>query len=341
MLILNNLIAHDLNLATKPYDPTKANQTDIDLNNLDEKIKKFFLDHINTTLNASAKKSCEFRTKSGEVYRDCLKYKSDTTKFVSITIDMTHRLHNIMCDSSSKSSGTMIYIVYTDTDINESFFSIFKMDPNNAVQFNRTSNTFTLQSDILPSHREKLHKTAIIKLSFHSDEEVNLYVLDKQQASDAGPSKFFLHTFLDAEEVIKNKSATKLVLDTLKEMNASKLIADGIDGAEFIKKANLMMEKGKQFDFDVEVDRLLSAYILGEADRESKIAQIKSCIREKNRDIPLSFIVDIDQPKYTFANEAKNIKFQFPKVYLDSKVKIENREGNTYITIEGNELTKQ
>ena len=102
------------------------------------------------------------------------------------------------------------------------------------------------------------------------------------------------------------------------------------------------MTSGRDFDFDVEIERLLTSYIPGEADREREMIKIKEKIQEKDPDIPLQFKVQCRQPKTTYTDVNKQIKLQFPTVYGEvDKISVNYDGEDTTIVIKGVKLDLQ
>lgn len=347
MIVLYKLIAQDINLEIDAaYDDTTANRQTVDLQVMSAPIKSYFVKHIDNSNKASYKKVCKFTHAAALVYTECVEVLAnidDDDVFISASVAMTRSLHTAMRSSTSRSSGTMLYMIYEDTVTMDKYFGIFKMDRNDAIEFNRVTNTFVLHNNILPTLREKLHKTAIVKLKSNLlNEQIHLYVMDKQQSADVGPSKFFLNVFLEAEEVMNNQVATDVVSSTIKQMVASGEVSGVTEPVPFIKQLNFMMTSGRDFDFDIEIDRLLIPYIPGEADREREMIKIKEKIQEKDRDIPFQFKVKCKQPQTTYTDSHKQVKLQFPTAYSEvDKVSVKYDGEDTVIVIKGVKLELQ
>ena len=106
--------------------------------------------------------------------------------------------------TSSTSSATLIFLHYFNVDSGKDYLGILKMDPNDGIELD-PERVFKVRKHMLPNVKERLHKSAFIKLDEKLfAEESHLYVLDKQQKMD-GISKFFLEAFLNAKEVNSDK----------------------------------------------------------------------------------------------------------------------------------------
>ncbi|MNN53932.1 hypothetical protein D3C81_1687200 [compost metagenome] len=93
------------------------------------------------------------------------------------------------------------------------------------------------------------------------------------------------------------------------------------------------MSNGRDFNFDIEIDRLLTPYIQGEADRELELEKIKDKILEKDRDTLLSFKVKRKQLKTMYIDANNQIKVEFPSAYGDVNKVVVNHEGDDTIII--------
>ncbi len=160
---------------------------------------QFFANHIRSSLNAPQIKACRFRGNSRvqKSVQRIAQRLDDIPLFVRETQDLTRFLFTTMKSTSSRSSGTLFFLIYSDT--HSTHLGILKMDPNQGLQIDRVRHTLRVQENMLPNPEDKLHKCAFIRLGEPS-EAVHLHVLDRQQTL-GDVSKFFLNTFLEADEV--------------------------------------------------------------------------------------------------------------------------------------------
>jgi 37-kD nucleoid-associated bacterial protein len=342
-ITIKKMIAHYMDL--EQSKPTLVDKI-IDINKQDKTVIDFFSKHIEKALTIKQIKTCTFKTDKATVLTDCIdiaKDIDDVDCFISATADMTERLFNYMKSSTSKSSGTMIYMIYLNNDNSRYYLGILKMDPNKGIEFDPTKYSFSVRENMLPTVKEKLHKTAFIKLDQNVfSETAHLYVLDKQQGGD-GVSKFFMINFLEAEETLNHKGMTKIIDETLMEFAMSDKIAEGIRPLSFKQEIDKLMTQGKEFDFDNDVDNFLKSYVPGDDDREGLIEDLKQAIKQKNEDSYFQFTVVKENTTAYINNEERSIRIQFPLSLKDKNIFIESdidNEGKkvTKIIIKGEEM---
>ena len=333
---IKKMIAHYMDLDQEK--PTIINRI-IDIDKEDTTVIDFFSKHIEKALTTKQIKTCIFQTDKAAVLTDCLdicKDLKDNDCFIGATADMTARLFNFMKSSTSKSSGTMIFMIYLNENNGRYYLGILKMDPNKGIEFDPTRYSFNVRENMLPTVKEKLHKTAFVKLDENVfSEESHLYVLDKQQQGGDGVSKFFMTNFLEAEEVLNHKKMTKLIDETLMDYAVENKIAEGINPLDFKQQVDKLLSSGKSFDFDNDVDSFLKSYVPGDGDRESLIEEMKQSIRGKNEDSYFQFTVEKSSTMAYVSNVEKSIRIQFPLSLKDKNVFID-----TFIDDDGKKVTK-
>lgn len=341
-ICIRKLIAHDIDL--NQHAPSPAQKV-IDLSTTPTDVLDFFQDHIMKAHTTKQMKVCRFTRNNAQVMMDCMDVAVDVTnedKFVSASASMTHRLFTIMKSSTSKSSGALIYLIYEDLNDSTYYLGIMKMDPNKGIQYNKANNSFIVQADMLPSVKDRLHKTAFVKLKGNLwDESVHLFVLDKQQTNES-VSKFFLGTFLEAEEKANDELMTKLVEKKLLEMARNQSITPNINMMEFNSKIDRMLSLPREIDLDHELDSLLKVYIPGEDDREAKIDEIKHGLKKENEEAYFEFTPRKKPTIAEYSNPQSKIKFTFPIALRGTKVFVDTHEKDgkkvTTIRIEDTDL---
>ncbi|MBL0388491.1 nucleoid-associated protein [Tumebacillus sp. ITR2] len=318
---IKKMIAHEIDL-----DRSDVYTSDelVDVSNLSEEILKFFIEHINTGVIDNKIKSCVFLQDMATVLRqvdDFVKDLSDEEAFLYMTQSMTHNLYSAMEASSSKSSGTVVFIHYFDTERDMDFLSILKMDPSNGIQYHPETRVFTLRAKMLPSSRERLHKSAFIKLVDGLwSEKLHLYVLDKQKKTDT-PTKFFMTAFLQSKELVNNKQSTELVERILID-NADQGLFGDIDTIKFREKVDRLMVNNSVFNFDTKVDELLIEYFPGEGDRNNLVEIMKSELRNKEETVQFEFTVEKTNMIFVLSDKNRGIKFEFPEHLKGGDIKI-------------------
>lgn len=178
---IKKVVAHHMNLnETKPTFLDKV--IDIEKDELAEVIV-FFENHVKKALLTGQLKTCVFKTNEDDVYKHCADLGKDVSNeklFVRHTKSMTIKLFYNMKKTSSTSSATLIFLHYVDIETEKDYLGILKMDPNDGIELDPEHISFKVRKNMLPSIKEKLHKSAFIKMEEDLfEEETHLYVLDK------------------------------------------------------------------------------------------------------------------------------------------------------------------
>ena len=183
--------------------------------NLSSMVEEFFIDHISEARTGKNTKSCHFTAEDtwlrGKVnhYRD----NKSEENFINLSQSITDKLFDTMKTSSSRSSGSFFIIEVLLEE--EEFIALIKLDPKTRVQFEPSTLSLSIQENILPDPKEKIHKCALIRINNEGDPSVHLYVLDKQQ-NQGEVSNFFMKRFLESEEIVNNEILTKEVIKKVK-----------------------------------------------------------------------------------------------------------------------------
>lgn len=344
---IKKIIAHDLDL--KEEYPEMHKQI-MNLTHVPKDALDFFSDHITSSLIAKQIKACTFIDRNFYILTDCQNISmnlKDDQLFIESSILMSRNLFNVMKATSTKSSGTLIFIVYIDLESGIHYLAIMKMDPNKAIQIDRTNNKFIVQKDILQSVNEKLHKCAFIKLVADLwNEEVHLRVLDKQQMTGE-VSKYFLNTFLRARPVVNDKVMTELVNTQLVEFAfAENIINSQEEIINFSTKVDKVLRSGAEIDLDRDLDSLFKTLVPGDADRENKINSFKQKLLRKHENAVFQFTAEKKPTVAILSHKESDIKVQFSLQDKDTKVflkYIDEADGSitTVISFKGVELKEK
>lgn len=335
------MIIHQIDL--KLEEPTIFDKV-MDLNSIPLEALEFFSLHISNALFAKQIKTCIFTHENAAILLDCCEIANnfkDDQIFISNSQNMTHSLFNTMKATSTKSSGTLIFIVYSLKD--KKYLAIMKMDPNNGIQVDLKSYKLKVQKDMLPSVNEKLHKCAFIELDPNLwDKPVHLRVLDKQQVTGE-VSKYFINSFLESKPVMDNQMMTELVSENLRGFAVSeKIVSSPAEILDFSSKVEQLLTNGNEVDIERDLESLFKTYIKGEADRLNKIESFKQKIVEVNSNAYFEFVAEKKSTIATYTDQEKKIKIQFPLGYVDTTVFVtydeEDGETSTIIKIKGKEL---
>lgn len=208
-IIINRLAINALDLQSS--SPTVSNSI-FPLNEDHGIIKDFFITHLLETRQGKSTKSCKFIDEDATIKTKVSRYESQKSddEFLKLSKELTENLFKIMKNSSSKSSGT--FFVLEVVLKKEPCIFIIKLDPKSGVQINLETLSVQVLENILPDSNDRVHKCAIIKTVHDEDPKVaDLFVMDKQQK--AGESaRFFIETYLQAQELLNDRIITKEVI---------------------------------------------------------------------------------------------------------------------------------
>jgi len=178
-------------------------------------INDFFRQHVLDTREGKATKSCNFYDKDASIKVKSERYfqNNGDNEFLTFSKEVTENLFTIMKNTSSTSSGTFFVL---EVEINhEACMFLIKLDPRSGVQINEDELTVSALENILPDSNNRVHKCAIIRYNKPEEENAELYVMDKQQ-KEGEAARFFIDTFLQAEELLNDKIITKEVIKATK-----------------------------------------------------------------------------------------------------------------------------
>lgn len=346
---LEKIIVHKLNI--KKERPILAEQCiNLEDDNLKE-VLPFFIRHISNSKDQGSMRKCQFKAIDDNVIRKQMtilfdNLSSDTFEniFINESRELAKQLSKKIKKSTSTSDGSLFVIKYKDNT--KDMLGLLKMDPNDGVQVNKNL-TITVQKDMLPSIKEKLHKSALIELKEYRINEFHLNVLDKQQNTN-DPAKFFMDNFLNACELSSDRNITKYIqseiynsFDSIININKKpKLINE-------LKRSFLEKEK---FDVDVDLEPILRPVLkdsFKDLDLTDNLSDFKKSIRKRYPDAQFSFNPDVEAVKHAvYRTPDKNVELVFsPDLTLEEDYLIDHKtNGDVLITLKngiGDELTLQ
>ncbi|KAA0795309.1 hypothetical protein EXW45_23750 [Bacillus wiedmannii] len=316
---IKKVIAHHMDL--EEDKPTFLNKViNIEEENLKEVIS-FFENHVKKALVTAQLKTCVFKNKEDDVYKHCVDLGKDLANealFAKRTKSMTIKLFYNMKKTSSNSSATLIFLHYFNLESQKDYLGILKMDPNDGIELDPKNVSFTVRKNMLPNVKEKLHKSAFIKMEENLfEEESHLYVLDKQQKMDS-VSKFFLVDFSNAKEANSNKMATETFYNAVVDVAKSEKLP-GI--FPLAKKVNELLKTEEYIKVDAVLEDLLYDSIPGEEDRFEFIERVKQRMKRKDEDIQFEFVVEQEKEPISFIhNEDRSIQLRFNSILLDKEI---------------------
>ncbi|KZR58349.1 nucleoid-associated protein [Pseudobacillus badius] len=306
------------------------------LENASDIINDFFQTHIIETREGRSTKSCKFIDSDATLKTKLNRYKESPSdkEFLRLSKELTENLFRIMKNSSSNSSGTFFVIEVTVND--EECIFLIKLDPKDGVQMNYDDLTVSVLNNILPDSNDRVHKCAIIRLNKSDSDEVDLFVMDKQQ-KEGETARFFIETYLQAEEILNDKIITREVIRSARE-NISRivpytdfnLISESID-REFSSGSRVQL-------FDSIKNILEDTVSLDQVDRgifiEKSAKDFVQSYLEKNPDHQTSFVVERKDNIVVYRGEKNQIFFRYNKGITRNIDVAADDQGNTIIKID-------
>jgi hypothetical protein len=299
-------------------------------------IDDFFQTHILETREGKSTKSCKFIDQDATIKTKIVRYKDNQCdeEFLRLSKELTENLFRIMKNSSSNSSGTFFVIEVMIND-DECIFMI-KLDPKDGVQVDLVDLTVKVLNNILPDSNDRVHKCAIIRLNKSKTDLAELFVMDKQQ-KEGEPARFFIDTFLQAEEILNDKIITREVIRSARE-NIS-LIIPNADSNAISESIDREFSNGSRVHLLTSIKNILEDNVPYDMeDREIFIQNsaqsfVQSYL-EHNPDHQTSFIVERKDNIIIYRGEKNQIFFRYNRG-VTSQINVTSDEvGNTIIKID-------
>lgn len=217
-------------------------------------IDDFFRTHVVDTREGKSTKSCRFIDEDATVKTKIKRFASNRSdeEFLKLAKELTENLFKIMKNSSSNSSGTY-FVLELEID-NEGCIFLIKLDPKQGVQIDYDSLTVSVLENILPDSNDRVHKCAIIRFNKPENEEAELFVMDKQQ-KEGEPARFFIETYLQAEELLNNRIISKEVVREAKEQFVS--ILPDVDSNKIYDSIDREFSNGSRIELDASIRNIL------------------------------------------------------------------------------------
>lgn len=293
---ISKMIVHKLNLAE---DTPIFSDDCINLDTLDNSVEalSFFTEHINNMRNYGFTKSCSFHgSPANGVQNSIINIKQNEDDeydldevFIDESKRITQKLRNEIDRTSSRSDGSIFIILCSINDVE--FIGILKMDPNTSIEVTDTLEIIVRPS-MLPRPNEKLHKSALIKfIDNHNDEDVHLFVLDRQQR-DGETAKFFMSNFLGARELANNSNLTTVYQRAITEEFSGIIPVDSLP--QFNDEFKRTLNSGAAINIDIDLPRIIGNTVpeLRDADFTDNIERVKNKVLEKYPDATANFEPD-------------------------------------------------
>lgn len=333
------MAVHKLNIAKER--PILSNDC-VDLSNVKniEVALNFFRNHIERVSNLSNTKRCQFMDiENNFVCKEIsgmVDLKEDVLRkqFFEVSKNLTVRLAQYMRSTASKSDGSLVFIYYTFN--NKSNIGLLKMDPNDGIEV-KSDLSIVVRKDMLPSPKEKLHKSAFIEVkNIYKENAFHLYVLDRQQNMNE-PAKFFMDSFLNVKELSNDRIMTTRIQNEVYELSNDLIPSEK---APFFQAA----WKRKLADCDIfNIDEDLAPLIRDflpekeiDVDLTNHIELIKKNIQRKIPGAVYSFKPDKEKIKpIWFQSMGNKIEVKIDPSVDEDDYDISYEDGKFILTIDG------
>lgn len=333
-IIINRLAINALDLKTS--SPTVSNSI-FPLNEDHGIINDFFITHLLETREGKSTKSCKFIDKDAAIKTKVSRYESQKSddEFLKLSKELTETLFKIMKNSSSNSSGT--FFVLEVVLKNEPCIFIIKLDPKSGVQINLETLSVKVLENILPDSNDRVHKCAIIKTVHSKDSKVaDLFVMDKQQR-EGEPARFFIETYLQAQEILNDRIITRDVINHAK-INIIDIVpeAEHHKVMEYIDKQfsnNSKIELGKSIK-DILEDLVPEEKQDREIFIEKSADKFVSSYLEAHKDHQTSFVATRNDQHVIYRAEKNQVFFRYNQGMTGKVVVSKDTLNNTIIKID-------
>lgn len=300
-------------------------------------ISSFFDKHFNDTRTGKHTKSCRFLTKDAAIRIIINDYLNNRTEqeFINLSKKLTELLFKIMQGTSSSSNGNYFVLEVSQSDGSEWLFLI-KLDPKTAIKVNNDNLTLEVLQDILPESSDKVHKCAIIKYNVLSEEDAELYVLDRQQ-KEGEPAKFFLSTYLQAEELLNDEIITKKVI--IETKSKFRNLFPGINEADLFLNIDKEFQNQRRVEIASSITNILEKSVPTDyLDREIFISdKTDEFVKEYVKKYPshnTSFTVERKSNTIIYKDSDGQFFLRFNRGIADQINFSSDSDGNTVITID-------
>ncbi|MER2060197.1 MAG: nucleoid-associated protein [Niallia sp.] len=344
MPTIQKMIVHQLNLSGGT--PILSNSL-VDIDNLPNSdiALEYFKKHIKNNRTQSATKKSKFKPGNAFIVKNSvmtISQQMDSPSFDSIFITESQRIAEHFANSisgQSSSDGSVVVLLYTYQE--KQYIGILKMDPNKGIQVKEMDGNLTIEvhANILPSIKEKLHKSAFIILKdsyddsdeevaatnntdenndaesntdenddveeeVFEDEKIDLFILDKQQSKEE-VAKFFMNDFLAAVEVANNDNLTAIAQKSILEVFEGLVVVEGNTVKTIQNKAKLnrnliqRFNSNEEFDLDTQLATIVNNLIPTDLDIEQPIQRVKNQILRIYPDAVFRFVPNPKKVKST------------------------------------------
>ncbi len=181
---------------------------------------EYFIGHVRNSLRDPTASAARFATLSpGGAAQICAGLLAGQQDLVDGSRQLADRLYQIIAKDKRIKGGSLAVCLYHSDDYptTPAFLALLKIDPGQAYRpriekdaSGKLLVNFEIESNVMPSAREKLQKCAFIQ-PLDPRPEYDMILLDRQARPDEAlqVARFFKETFLEAEHAFDARQRTK------------------------------------------------------------------------------------------------------------------------------------
>lgn len=324
-----NVIVHVID--HQQHNNAEVSQSELNVDNLDEKIKGFIVEHIRASILNAESKLAKFDNRTtnvqsyiNEILNDPLNY------FVRNSQDISRVLFSVTPPIARP--GCMVLVRYSNSL--EELIAIIKLDKNDAIAYEENDyGTYELvlkgTTLPLPSKTSKLQKCAIVRSSEtisnqEWDTKPALVVLDKQVADF---SLFFYREFLKSNFLLTDSHKSEKLMDGI--VSYLRINSDITHAQKHVvlQSFGSKIINGEEFTIEEASRQIFSPYYDNEENLLRVVEQVERIVLEHGiGDTNLRGQVTPKIEKALGIKKVKtteNIQISFPSEHMNTLVKIE------------------
>lgn len=251
---------------------------------LDNGVGKFLAEHVVGALADERAKSAKFIVMGDDRASGlCRRILASGTQFVEHSGLLAGLLYAASEGDDRVSDGSLVVLRCRSAE--ERFIAMLKLDPSNQYRTvededaqGRPRNRMELETGILPSARERLLKTALVR-SVGAD-DYDMLLLDRQRAGEV-VSRFFIQDFLGAEPALDARTRTTTLYKAL--TNVKNEVAAQLEPVE--RERLEVYIKGQVAGDHINVDELVAGLPVGAEVRQRFDEEIAATLPDREFDV--------------------------------------------------------
>ncbi len=201
-------------------------------------VADFLAGHVDQGLRDSQAKAANFAVRGEDrAFGLCDRLLAPQTQILEISQQLATQLYEVMQGDDRVSDGTLAVLLCDATDADgaqQRFVALVKLDPSDAYRTVEDTDAvgrhvlrLEVESDILPTVRERVQKCAFIRAADPAL-EYQMLLVDRQRGP--GVARFFVTDFLGAELVLDSAERTTRLYRSLRQ--ARNEVADKLNTGE-------------------------------------------------------------------------------------------------------------